>query len=138
MRSLRRRGGIGLLLVALLSLAACGNFRERSLCSQYEDFGAAVAQLQDLDPRRRRPTTCGPSPMMSSPSSTSSRLRPTTCTSARSRTCALSITAFRQAAVDLPTTDLDVARPLLQDAWDDVIVDYQVLVQRLDVACNTN
>ena len=49
----------------------------------------------------------------------------------------MSITAFRQAAVDLPTTDFDVARPLLQDAWDDVIVDYQVLVQRLDVACNT-
>ena len=50
MRSLCRRGGIGLLLVALLSLAACGNFRERSLCSQYEDFRTAVAQLQDLDP----------------------------------------------------------------------------------------
>jgi hypothetical protein len=38
MRSLRRRGGIGLVLVALLSLAACGGYPERSLCAQYEDF----------------------------------------------------------------------------------------------------
>jgi hypothetical protein len=138
MRSLRRRGGIGLLLVALLSLAACGNFRERSLCSQYEDFGAAVTQLQDLDPATAtsddvRTTADDVLSELAQLQSASDDVYVSAISDLRA-----SITAFRQAAVDLPTTDFDVARPLLQDAWDDVIVDYQVLVQRLDVACNTN
>jgi hypothetical protein len=137
MRSLRRRGGIGLLLVALLSLAACGNFRERSLCSQYDDFGAAVAQLQELDP-----ATATADDVRAIADDVLSELAQLQSASDDVYVSAISdlrasINAFRQAAVDLPTTDFDVARPLLQDAWDDVIVDYQVLVQRLDVACNT-
>lgn len=137
MRSLRRRGGIGLLLVALLSLAACGNFRERSLCSQYDDFGAAVAQLQDLDPATATPEDAraiGDDVLaeLAQLQSASDDVYISAISDLRA-----SINAFRQAAVDLPTSDFDVARPLLQDAWDDVIVDYQVLVQRLDVACNT-
>ena len=138
MRSLRRRGGIGLLLVALLSLAACGNFRERSLCSQYEDFRAAVAQLQDLDP-----ATATADDVRAIGDDVLAELAQLQSASDDVYVSAISdlrasITAFRQAAVDLPTTDFDVARPLLQDSWDDVIVDYQVLVQRLDVACGTN
>jgi len=137
MRSLRRRGGIGLLLVALLSLAACGNFRERSLCSQYDDFGAAVAQLQELDP-----ATATANDVRAIADDVLSELAQLQSASDDVYVSAISdlrasINAFRQAAVDLPTTDFDVARPLLKDAWDDVIVDYQVLVQRLDVACNT-
>jgi hypothetical protein len=137
MRSLHRRGGIGLVLVALLSLAACGNVRERSLCSQYEDFGAAVAQLQDLDPATAtaddvRAIADDVLAELAQLQSASDDVYVSAISDLRA-----SITAFRQAAVDLPTTDFDVARPLLQDSWDDVIVDYQVLVQRLDVACNT-
>ena len=138
MRSLRRRGGIGLSLVALLSLAACGGYPERSLCAQYEDFHAAVAQLQDLDP-----ATATADDVRAIGDDVLAELGQLQSASDDVYVSAISdlrasITAFRQAAVDLPTTDFDVARPLLQDSWDDVIVDYQVLVQRLDVACATN
>jgi len=133
-----RRGGIGFLMVALLSLAACGDLRDRSLCSQYEDFGAAVAQLQDLDP-----ATASAGDVRTIANDVLAELAQLQAASDDVYVSAISdlrasITAFRQAAGDLPTTDLDVARQLLQDSWDDVIVDYQVLVQRLDVACNTN
>ncbi len=136
MRSLRRRGGIGLMLVALLSFAACGDYRERSLCAQYEDFRAAVSQLQDLDP-----ATATADDVRTIANDVVSELGQLQAASDDVYVSAISdlrasITAFRQAAGDLPTTDLDVARQLLQDFWDDVIVDYQVLVQRLDVACN--
>ncbi len=125
-------------MVALLSLAACGDLRDRSLCSQYEDFGAAVAQLQDLDP-----ATASAGDVRTIANEVLAELAQLQSASDDVYVSAISdlrasITAFRQAAGDLPTTDLDVARQLLQDSWDDVIVDYQVLVQRLDVACNIN
>jgi len=138
MRFLRGPGTIGVSLMVLLTLAGCGQFRERSLCSQYGDFQAAVLQIQDLDPatatvddvRAIADDVLGELDQLLSASdgvydSAISNLR-------------ASLTAFREAAVRLPSNNPDVARPLLQDAWDRVIVDYQVLTQRLDVACTTN
>ena len=123
--------------VALLSLAACGSTGEqvslravRGLPSGSRTAAgtrSATATADDVraiaDDVRRR---ARPAPV---------RVRRTS-TTARSRTCARpSPRSVKPRSTCRPTT-LDVARPLLQDAWDDVDRrTTQVLVQRLDVAC---
>ena len=49
-----------------------------------------------------------------------------------------SLLVLRESAVDLETSNLAVVRPLMQDAWDDVVTNYQLLTQRLDVVCPTD
>jgi hypothetical protein len=133
-----RRGGSVLLLVPLLALAACGQVRDRQLCRQYEDFQASVAQVQTLDPQ-----TATSEDIRAIADDVLANLDQLLAASdgvydGAISTLRASLTTLREAAVDLDTNDLQVARPLLQDAWDRVVVDYQVLTQRLDVVCPTN
>jgi hypothetical protein len=135
MSTILRRGSMILLVLPLVGLAACGELRERSLCDQYTDFQAAVAQVQDLDPgtataddiRSIADDVLGELDQLQSAADGQydvliSNLR-------------ASLTVLREAAVDLGPTGIDVARPLLRDAWDDVVADYRLLTQRLDVVC---
>lgn len=138
MSGVLRRGGTLLLLVPLVALTACGQVRERSLCRQYEDFQAAVAQVQELDPQTAtiddiRAISDDVLGELDQLQSASDGLYDSLISNLRA-----SLTMLRQTAVDLGPTDLDVARPLLQDAWDDVVADYQLLTQRLDVVCPTD
>ena len=137
MRSLRTRG-IGVLLVALLTLAGCGESRERSLCSQYDDFREAAAQVQELDPATAtiddvRAVADDVRDELSQLQAASDGVYDSAISNLRT-----SLAVLRQTAVDLPPDDLDLARALIRDALEDVLVHYAVLVQRLDVACETN
>jgi hypothetical protein len=137
MRSLRTRG-IGVLLVALLALAGCGESRERALCSQYDDFRDAAAQVQELDPATAtsddvRAVADDVRSELSQLQSASDGVYDSAISNLRA-----SLTVLSETAVDLPLDDLDLARDLIRDAWDDVLVNYAILVQRLDVACETN
>lgn len=134
----RERIGIVLLLVPVLALPACGELRERSLCRQYEDFQAAVADVRELDPE----TATGEDVIaivddvlgeLDQLLAASDGVYDAVISDLRA-----SLTEFRQAAFALGTTDIDAARPLLEDSWDAVAVDHQALTQRLDVACTTD
>ncbi len=138
MSTILRRGSILFLVVPLVGLASCGELRERSLCDQYEDFQAAVAQVQELDPQ-----TATIDDIRSIADDVLSELDQLRSTSDGQYEVLISnlrasLTVLREAAVDLGPTGIDVARPLLQDAWDDVVADYRLLTQRLDVVCPTD
>lgn len=135
MKLLRERAGITLLLVAILALPACGALRERSLCRQYEDFQAAVDEIRELDP-----TTATGDDVTALVDDVLAELEQLQAASDGAYGAAISqlrtsLTEFREAAFALSTTDIDTARPLLEERWGDVVTDYQVLTQRLDVVC---
>lgn len=136
MRSVRGRGRSALLIVPLLVLAACGANRERSLCSQYGDFQATVADIQELDP-----TSATSEDVVTIADDVLAELDQLQAASDGVYDAAISdlqasLTEFRQAAFALGTTDAESAQALLAEYRADVVVDYQVLTQRLDVACS--
>jgi len=138
MNGVLRRGGAVLLLPALFALAACGHVRDRSLCPQYEDFNAAVAQVQELDPQTAtiddiRAISDDVLDQLDQLQWASDGSYDELISSLRS-----SLIVLRESAVDLEPSQLDVTRPLLQDAWDDVVTNYRFLTQRLDVVCPTD
>jgi hypothetical protein len=138
MKLLRERAGITLLLVAILALPACGALRERSVCRQYEDFQAVVAEVRELDP-----TTATAEDVTALVDDVLAELEQLQAASDGAYGAVISqlrwsLTEFREAAFALSTTELETARPLLEERWQDVVTDYQVLTQRLDVVCPTD
>ena len=138
MNGVLRRGGVVLLLPGLFALAACGEVRDRSLCPQYQDFQAAVAQVQELDPQTAtiddvRAVSDDVLDQLDQLLWASDDRYDTLISNLRA-----SLLVLRESAVDLEPSQLAVARPLLQDAWDDVVTDYRFLTQRLDVVCPTD
>jgi hypothetical protein len=127
-----------LLLPALLALAACGQVRDRSLCPQYQDFQAAAAQVQQLDPQTAtiddiRAASDDVLDQLDQFQWASDGSYDELISNLRS-----SLIVLRESAVDLQPSEVAVARPLLQDSWDDVVNNYQLLTQRLDVVCPTD
>ena len=138
MSSTFRRGGIVLLIVPLVALVACGESRERSLCDQYADFQAAVAPVQQLDPDTAttddiRAISDDVLAELDQLQSAADGQYDLVISNLRA-----SLTVLREAAVELGPNDFDVVRPLLQDDVDDVVADYRLLTQRLDVVCPTD
>ena len=138
MNGVLRRGGTVLLLPALFALAACGHAEDRALCPQYQDFQAAAAQVQELDPQTAtiddvRAVSDDVLDQLDQLLWASDDQYDTVISNLRA-----SLLVLRESAVDLETSDVAVVRPLLQDAWDDVVTNYQVLTQRLDVVCPTD
>lgn len=138
MRNVRVSGAIVLLLVPL-TLIGCGAYRERSVCRQYDDFQAAVAEAEQLDP-----DTATGEEVSAVADDVLAELDQLLAASdgvydSTISTLRASLTEFREAAFALGTAEVDdAARLLLEDRWDRVVVDYQVLTQRLDVACSTD
>ena len=138
MKALGRNGSIALLIASLIVLAGCGDVRERSLCRQYEDFQEAVADVQELDP-----ATATGEDVVRVVDGVLAELDQLLAASDGVYDAAISdlrasLTELRQAAFALSTTDTETARPLLEDNRENVVVDYQLLTQRLDVACTTD
>jgi hypothetical protein len=121
----------------LLALGACGNLQERDLCRQYDDLQATVAQVQELDP-----ATATTDDVRDIADETLASLDQLLAASDglydfAISTFRLAVTELRQAAVALPGTTLDVARPLMAESRADAITAYELLQQRLDVVCTT-
>ena len=138
MNGVLRRGGAVLLLPTLFAMAACGHAEDRALCPQYQDFQAAAAQVQQLDPQTAtiddvRAISDDVLDQLDQFQWASDGSYDELISNLRS-----SLIVLRESAVDLQPSDVAVARPLLQDAWDDVVTNYQLLTQRLDVVCPTD
>jgi hypothetical protein len=137
MRNARVRAVV--LLLVPLTLIGCGAYRERSLCRQYDDFQAVVSEAQQLDP-----DTATSEDVVAAADDVLAELDQLLAASdgvydGSISALRASLTEFRGAAFALGTAEADeAARLLLEDRWERVTVDYQVLTQRLDVACSTD
>jgi hypothetical protein len=128
---------LGTAMVVLVGLPACGEAQERDLCRRWEDLQAAAAQVQELDP-----ATDTAEDLDAVANDVLERLEQFQATSEGLYDLAVSdlraaLTAIRQAAIDAGGEELEAARDLLQESWEDTVIAYQVLAQRLDVACGT-
>ena len=138
MINLGRRGRVIALTALALLLAACGNAQERSMCRQYEDLQEAVAQFEDLDP-----ATATAADMLEIVEDVMVQVDQFQAASEGLYDQAVSnlnlaLTELRQVTFDLGAEGLEVARPLMEESWDDSVTAYDQLKQRLDVVCGTD
>lgn len=133
-----RRGWLVALTALALTLSACGDAEERSLCRQYDDLKAAVAQLEDLDPAT---ATADEFRAIVEDVMVAAQAVQTTAEGLYDQSFSnlrFALVDLRQAAVDVGDEPLEVARPLLEDSWEASVTAYQLLKQRLDVVCGTD
>jgi hypothetical protein len=138
MTSLGRRGWVIALTTLALTLTACGNAQERSMCRQYEDLQEAVAQIEELDP-----ATATASDMLAIVEDVMVQLDQFQAASEGLYDQAVSnlnlaLTELRQVTFDLGDEGLEVARPLMEESWDNSVTAYDALKLRLDVVCGTD
>jgi hypothetical protein len=138
MINLGRRGWVIALTALALTLTACGNAQERSLCRQYEDLQEAVAQFEELDP-----ATATASDMLAIVEDVMVQLDQFQAASEGLYDQAVSnlnlaLTELRQVTFDLGDEGLEVARPLMEESWDSSVTAYDALKLRLDVVCGTD
>lgn len=138
MTNLGRRRSVIALTALALTLTACGNAQERSLCRQYEDLQEAVAQIEELDP-----ATATAADMLAIVEDVMVELDQFQAASEGLYDQAVSglrlaLTEFRQVTFDIGEESLEVARPLMEESWDNTVTAYQGLKQRLDVVCDTD
>jgi hypothetical protein len=133
---MRRRlviASVGLALV----IAACGGFEQRSLCRDYENLLASAAQIDDLDPE-----TATADDVRQIAADVSADLAVLTASAEEQYNQAISdlqlaLDELEQTAYDLGGTNLVEAQPLLEDSFDNTVVKFRILAERLDVVCGT-
>lgn len=133
-----RRGWAVALTALALTLSACGNAQERSMCRQYEDLKEVAAQVEALDP-----ATATAADVLAIVEDFMVQLDQFQATSEGLYDQAVSnlnfsLTELRQVAFDLGDEPLEVARPLMEDSWESTVTAYDILKQRLDVVCGTD
>jgi hypothetical protein len=138
MTNLGRRRSVIALTALVLTLTACGNAQERSLCRQYENLQEAVAQIEELDP-----ATATAADMLAIVEDVMLQLDQFQAASEGLYDqvvsgLRLALTEFRQVTFDIGEESLEVARPLMEESWDNTVTAYQLLAQRLDVVCDTD
>jgi HAMP domain-containing protein len=138
MTGLRRRAWVIATAALALTLAACGNAEERSLCRQYEDLQDAAAELEALDPE-----TATAADALELVENVMVQLDQFQAASEGLYDQAVSnlnlaLTELRQVTFDLGDEGLDVARPLMQESLVASVTAYNALQQRLDVVCGTD
>lgn len=123
-------------LVAAVTLTACADTRDQSLCDQAADLTTAVDELRELDPAT------------ATAEELRGRIEAVVVETQQLRVAAdgtLETTAANlQAALDdlrrslseLDVQDLEVARSLIEDSWSDVTTAYATLEQRLATGCD--
>jgi hypothetical protein len=129
---------VAALAALALTLVACGNLEERSLCRQYEDLRQAAAQVEDLDPE-----TATAADMLAIVEDVMVQLDQFQAASEGLYDQAVSnlnfaLSEFRQVTFDLGDEPLEVARPLMEDSWQSTVTAYDLLKQRLDLVCGTD
>ena len=138
MKTHGRRVLVGPLIVLALVLASCGNAQERNLCRDYEDLQAAVAQIEELDPETATATD-----MYDIVGEVMAQLDQLQAASDGEydqaiSTLNLALTELRQVTFDIGDESLEVARPLMEESWEQAVTSYNALEQRLDVVCGTD
>jgi HAMP domain-containing protein len=138
MTGLRRRAWVIATAALALTLAACGNAEERSLCRQYEDLQDAAAELEALDPE-----TSTAADALELVENVMVQLDQFQAASEGLYDQAVSnlnfaLTELRQVTFDLGDEGLEVARPLMQESLVASVTAYNALQQRLDVVCGTD
>jgi HAMP domain-containing protein len=133
-----RRGWVIAFTALALTLAACGNAAERNLCRQYEDLQETVAQLEGMDPE-----TATAADLLAVVEDVTVQLDQFQAASDGLYDQAVSnlnlaLTDLRQVTFDLGDESIEVARPLIQESWDNTVTAYSLLRQRLDVVCGTD
>jgi HAMP domain-containing protein len=138
MTGLRRRARVIATAALALTLAACGNAEERSLCRQYEDLQDAAAELEALDPE-----TATAADALELVENVMVQLDQFQAASEGLYDQAVSnlnlaLTELRQVTFDLGDEGLEVARPLMQESLAASVTAYNALQERLDVVCGTD
>lgn len=138
MTNLGRRGWVIAFTALALTLTACGNAQERSMCRQYEDLQVAVAQFEELDP-----ATSTAADMLAIVEDVMVQLDQFQAASEGLYDQAVSnlnlaLSELRQVTFDIGEESLEVARPLMEESWDNSVTAYDALKQRLDVVCGTD
>jgi HAMP domain-containing protein len=138
MTGLRRRARVIAAAALILTLAACGNAEERSLCRQYEDLQQAVAEVEALDPE-----TATAADALELVENVMVQLDQFQAASEGLYDQAVSnlnlaLTELRQVTFDLGDEGLEVARPLMQESLEASVTAYNALQERLDVVCGTD
>ena len=138
MTNLGRRGWVIVLTALALTPTACGNAEERNLCRQYEDLQEAVAQIEELDP-----ATATAADMLAIVEDVMVQLDQFQAASEGLYDQAVSnlnlaLSEVRQVTFDIGEESLEVARPLMEESWDNSVTAYDALKLRLDVVCGTD
>jgi hypothetical protein len=127
------------MMALTLTLVACGSDAEEyDLCVQYDDLQAAVVQVEELDPE-----TASASDMLAIVEDVIVELDQLQAASDALYDQAVSnfnlaLEDLRQVTFDVGAESLVVARPLIEESLTATAAAYEVLKQRLDVACDTN
>ena len=138
MNGLRRRAWVIATAALALTLAACGNVEERSLCRQYEDLQDAAAELEALDPETATAADAlelveNVMVQLDQFQAASEGLYDQTVSNLN-----LALTELRQVTFDLGDEGLEVARPLMEESLVASVTAYNALQGRLDVVCGTD
>lgn len=133
------RTTLGVALVAALSLlGGCGDTADRDLCTQYAGLVKAAEEWQQQDP-----LTAKADEMRAASEEFQAELDQFQAVAEGRLDTAIStlranIDAFRQAAIDDDNDALETARPLLEDAKEDVDEAWGVVEALADLQCDAN
>ena len=127
---------VGVVIAAGQVLTACGDTADRDLCTQYANLVAAADEWQQQDP-----LTAKADEMRESSEELQAQLDQFQAVAEGRLDTAIStlranIDAFRQAAIDKDSEALEAARPLLEDAKEDVEEAWAVVEALADVQCD--
>ncbi|HEX6286928.1 MAG TPA: hypothetical protein VFZ80_05540 [Acidimicrobiia bacterium] len=138
MTKLGRKMTIATTAVLILGLTGCGNVEERSLCRQYEDLREAAAQIDNLDPETA--TVADAAAIVEDVMVQLDQFQAASegIYDQAVSNLNLALTELRQATFDIGDESLEVARPLLEESWQNTLTAYSILEQRLDVVCGTD
>ena len=118
-------------------LTACGDTADQDLCAPYANLVAAADEWQQQDP-----LTAKADELRTASEEFQSQLDQFQAVAEGRLDTAIStlranIDAFRQAAIDDDSEALEAARPLLEDAKEDVAEAWAVVEALADVQCDT-
>jgi len=127
---------IGVAFVAVPLLASCGDTADRDLCTQYADLVTAADEMQEQDP-----LTAKASEIRAASEKLQAELDQFQAVAEGRLDTAISalradVDAIRQAAVDAGEEALDVSRPQLEDAMDEIAEAWANVQALADLQCN--
>ena len=128
---------VGVVIAAGQVLTACGDIADQDLCTPYANLVAAADEWQQQDP-----LTAKADELRTASEEFQSQLDQFQAVAEGRLDTAIStlranIDAFRQAAIDNDSEALEAARPLLEDAKQDVAEAWAVVEALADVQCDT-
>ena len=127
---------VGIVIAAAQVLTACGDTADQDLCTQYADLVAAADEWQQQDP-----LTAKADELRTASEEFQAELDQFQAVAEGRLDTAIStlranIDAFRQAAIEDDSEALEAARPLLEDAKEDVDEAWAVVEALADMQCD--